>query len=83
VTIVELVKAVDAAAPLEALPESVTERRAIREGAGVTLHLAAAAVGVSVPSIDAWEKGARTPRLRSEHRYRKLLSACQAAGRTK
>jgi DNA-binding transcriptional regulator YiaG len=79
--IIERVRAVDAAVPLETLP-APSERRAIRERAGVTLQVAATGVGVNVNTFLDWERGLHQPRVSAEYRYRKLLAACsQASGK--
>lgn len=55
-------------------------RRAIREGAGVSQRDVAAALGVSVASVNRWEADICTPRDEALTAYVALLEALAAGG---
>jgi DNA-binding transcriptional regulator YiaG len=55
-------------------------RRALREGAGVSLTEVAEAVGVSRQAISHWELGQRTPRGEYLDRYLEALRILREAG---
>ncbi|MEU6315660.1 helix-turn-helix domain-containing protein [Streptomyces sp. NPDC047014] len=64
-------------APDPSLP-APKERRGLREGAGLTLEQAGAAVGVTASTVRAWEAGRTTPRGRKRHAYAQFLARLKA-----
>ncbi|MET8948864.1 helix-turn-helix transcriptional regulator, partial [Streptomyces sp. NPDC004542] len=62
------------------------ERTRLREAAGLTRAAVAQALGVRVPSIEAWEAGRAEPRGERLEAYRRLLAGladrCPAADRS-
>ena len=57
----------------------VSERRSVRDAAGVTVREAAAAIGVSPMTFLRWEHGEATPRRRHAAAYASLLAALRDA----
>ena len=56
-----------------------SRRRSIREAAGVTQAELAAALGVSKPALERWERGDARPRGRHAAAYAALLEQLEAA----
>lgn len=56
-----------------------SERRALRESAGLTQQELADAIGVSRQAVGLWESGLRTPRGRFLDDYTEAIAALRAA----
>jgi len=72
----DTVRGMDASARASSLPSSLHERRV---ACGMTLATLAARAGVSVASVAAWERGARTPQAASWQRVDATLRAHERA----
>lgn len=73
-----LMTAADEGEDLVPLPQP-DEAKALRLGAGVSTAEIAAAVGVSVKSVERWLAGTHTPRnLADARRYGRVLAVLQA-----